>query len=139
MVATPEPSSGDTTRSPIVGCTIGSIVCAFLAVGIIAAYLPQAVPLMWPMVFLGVSGALLVAALILLARLRHFAWSLFFAVARWIIVLTAVFVAMTVFVFVVDGTDGLTLTVMAIVLILTAINVPILVGFSVARHERVAS
>ncbi|MCL5946568.1 MAG: hypothetical protein M1298_00890 [Chloroflexi bacterium] len=139
MVTTPEPYRGDTTRSPIVGCTIGSIVCAFLAIGIIAAYLPQAVPLVWPVAFLVASGVLLVAAIILLSRLRHFAWAMFFAVARWMAVLTMIFVAMTVLVFIVDATGGLTLAVMAIVLVLTAIDVPILVGFSVARHERVTS
>ncbi|MCL4508628.1 MAG: hypothetical protein M1296_03770 [Chloroflexi bacterium] len=136
MVGTPEPYSGDTTRSPIVACTIGSIVCSFLAIGIIAAYLPQAVPLVWPLAFLAASGVLLATAIVCLLRLRQFAWPLFFAVARWILVLTAVFVVLSVYVFTVDGTNGVTLTVLAIVLVLTALNVPILVGFSVARHER---
>jgi len=131
-----EPYLGDTSRSPVVGCMLASIVCAFLSVGIIAAYLPRPAPLPWSIGFLVASAALLAAALVFLLRRRGFAWRLFFAVARWILALTLVFTAMAVYVFVSDGTPLKTMAIMAIVLLLTAIDIPVLVGFSVARHER---
>jgi hypothetical protein len=137
-VSGPTPYAGDTTRSLVVSCTISSLVCAFLGVGVIAAYLPGAPPLAWPIGFLVASGVLLLAALAFLARHRPFAWPLFFAVARWVALVTLIFSAMAVYIFVSDGTSGLTLAIMTIVLVLAAIDVPILIGFSVARHERVA-
>jgi hypothetical protein len=130
------PYVGDTSRSPVVGCTLASIVCAFLSVGIIAAYLPRPVPLTWPVGFLIASVVLLAAALGFLLRRRSFAWWLFFRVARWVLVLTLVFTAMAVYVFVLDGTPVKTMAIMAAVLLLTAIDIPVLIGFSVARHER---
>lgn len=132
-----EPYVGDTSRSPIVTCAIGSIVCAFLAVGIEASYLPKSAPLAWPIAFLGVSGVLSLATAGLLMRLRQFAWQLFFAVARWVLVLTSIFAAMAMYVFIADGTGGTQLTILVIVLLLAALNIPMLLGFSVARHERV--
>jgi hypothetical protein len=136
MVTQDRPYLGDTSRSPIVAATIGSIVSAFLAVGFIASYLPRPAPMAWPVGFLIASGLLWVAGLALLLRLQRFAWSLFFAVARWISVLTVLFAGMAVYVFIADGTSGGTLAVMVTVLVLAAINIPIVVGFSVARHER---
>jgi len=131
-----EPYLGDTSRSPVVGCMLASIVCAFLSVGIIAAYLPRPAPLSWSVGFLVASAALLAGALVFLLRRRHFAWRLFFAVARWVLVLTLVFTAMAVYVFVSDGTPATTLAIMAVVLLLAAVDIPVLIGFSVARHER---
>ena len=132
-----EPYLGDTSRSPVVGCMLASIVCAFLSVGIIAAYLPRPVPLSWSVGFLLASAALLAVALVFLLRRRNFAWRLFFAVARWVLVLTLVFAGMAVYVFVSDGTPATTMAIMAVVLLLTAVDIPVLIGFSVARHERV--
>lgn len=130
------PYAGDTTRSPIVTSTIASIVCAFLAIGILASYLPQSPPLGWSVAFLVASVLLLAAAIVLLSRRRNFAWPLFFTVARWVLVLTGIFIAMALFVFIVDGTSGAPLAIMASVLVLAAVDVPLLLGFSVARHER---
>lgn len=127
---------GDTSWSPVVGCTIGSIVSSFLSLGIIAAYLPKSPPAVWPLGLLGASAALLLTAIALLAARPGFAWRLFFQVARWVVVLTAVFAAMAVYVFVSDGTPRSTLAILATVLGLAALNVPLLIGFSVARHER---
>jgi hypothetical protein len=137
-VSAPAPYLGDITRSPVVACAISSLVCAFLGIGMIAAYLPDAPPLAWPAGFLVASAVLLLAALAFLARRRPFAWRLFFAVARWVTLVTAIFSAMAVYIFVADGTSGTTLAIMAAVLVLSAIDIPLLIGFSVARHERVA-
>jgi hypothetical protein len=76
------------------------------------------------------------AAIVLLSRRRNFAWALFFTVARWVLMLTGIFIAMALFVFIVDGTSGAPLAIMASVLVLAAVDVPLLLGFSVARHER---
>lgn len=130
------PYAGDTSRSPVVTAVIGSLVCAFLGVGVIAAYLPAQVPLGWPVGFLAASVLLLLGGLMFLWRRRPFAWPLFFAVARWVLLVTLIFSAMAVYVLVFDGTSGVTLAVMTAVLVLSAVDIPILIAFNVARHER---
>jgi hypothetical protein len=139
MVNAPEPYAGDTTRSPVVVCTIGSIVCALVSVGIIVAYMPRPVPLAWSWGFLGAAAVLLLAALVSLLRRRSFAWRRFFIVARWVLLLTLVYAGMLEYVFVHDGGRGKPLIIMTILLLLTAIDIPILWAFSVARHERIPS
>ncbi len=89
MVSTPEPYAGDTTRSPVVVCAIGSIVCAIVSVGILVFYVPRPGSLAWASGFLAASAALLLAALVSLLRRRPFAWRRFFTVARWVLLLNS--------------------------------------------------
>lgn len=135
MVRAAAPYVGDTGRSPVVACLVGSLVCAFLGIGVIAAYLPAPVPVGWPIGFLAASVALLAAATGLLRLRRRFAWALFFAVARWVFVGTSIFSLMGVYVMVYDGTSRLALNVMIAVLLLSAIDIPLVIAFNVARHE----
>lgn len=139
MVSTPEPYAGDTTRSTVVVCAIGSIICAIVSVGILVFYVPRPGSLAWASGFLAASAALLLAALVSLLRRRPFAWRRFFTVARWVLLLTLVYAGMLEYVFVFDGARGKPLIIMTIVLLLTAIDIPILWAFSVARHERIPS
>lgn len=129
------PWLGDTTRSPVMLCVVGAIVASFVAVGFIAAYLPRRAPLDVPVALLVVSGVLTVAGAALLLRRQGFAWDVFTSVARWIVLVTLIFAAMAEYVFAYDKTTGSPLVIMTVVLLLAAINVPIAVGFSVARHE----
>jgi len=127
---------GDTTFSLVVPGTIASIVCAFLSVGIIAAYLPRHVSLAWPVAFLIASVVFLAVAVVALARRRNVAWERFRTVAKWVLILTGIFAAMAEFMFIYDRTPGTTLAILTAVLILSAVDIPVLLGFSVARHER---
>ncbi|HUZ22072.1 MAG TPA: hypothetical protein VMU75_16050 [Acidimicrobiales bacterium] len=138
MVSAPAGDAGDTTRSPIVALAVGAIVTAFVSVGYIAAYMPRNAPLAVPVALLVASGVMSLGAIVLLTRLRRFAWHLFFNVARWVLALTFVFAAMAEYVFAYDDTRGTPLVILTVVLILAAVNIPVVLGFSVARHERVA-
>lgn len=133
------PYVGDTTRSLIVTASIGAIVFSFLSIGFQAAYLPKAAPLTLPVTFLVISCLLSATAVFLLSRRTEFAWTLFLAVSRWVLVLTGIFAVMAIYIFVADGTRGKPLAILVAVLVLAAINIPMLLGFSVARHERVAA
>ncbi len=137
MVNAPEPYVGDTTRSPVVAFAIGSIACALVSVGILIFYVPHPASLAWASGFSGGSAALLLAAMVSLLRRRPFAWRQFFIVARWVFLLTMVYTGMLEYVIVYDGARGKPLIIMTIVLLLTAIDIPILWAFSVARHERI--
>jgi hypothetical protein len=132
---THEPYLGDTTHSPIRLFAMGSLVCAMLSAGIMAAYVPRPAPLGWSTGFLVASAVLLVAAVVGMLRRRNFAWSRFFSVAKYVVLMTVVISAMLEYVFVYDGMRGNPLVIMSVVLAITAIDVPILWGFAVARHE----
>jgi hypothetical protein len=139
MTNTGEPYVGDTTHSPIRLFAIGSLVCAIVSAGILAAYAPRPAPLGPSEGFLVASGVLLLACVAGLLRRRSFAWSRFFTVAKFVVLMTVVISAMLEYVFVFDGMRGGSLAIMSTVLAITAIVIPILWGFSVARHERVPS
>lgn len=136
---TNQPYLGDTTRSPIRLFAIGSLACAILSAGILAAYAPRPAPLGPSEGFLVASAVLLLACAAGVLRRRNFAWSRFFTVAKYVVLMTVVISAMLEYVFVFDGMRGTALVIMSIVLAITAIDIPILWGFSVARHERVPS
>ncbi len=93
----------------------------------------------WAYAFLIASGTLTLGAIWLKKMRQGFAWKLFFTVAKWVFVLTSVFTAMGVYIMAYDKLRGTTLLVMIAVLLLAAVNVPILIGFAVGRHERVAN
>jgi len=137
MMDNHEPYQGDTTRSPIRLFAIGSLVCAIVSAGILAAYAPRPAPLGPSEGFLIGSAVLLVACVAGLLRRRNFAWNRFFTVAKFVVLMTVVVSAMLEYVFIFDGMRGGALAIMSIVLAITAIDIPILWGFAVARHERV--
>jgi hypothetical protein len=59
----------------------------------------------------------------------------FFKVARWVFLYMFVLSGVGEFVLVFDGTRGTPLLVLTLTILLFLINIPMLWGFSVARHE----
>ncbi len=123
--------------APIAELAISSMA-AMLAGGVyLAAHLPKPPPL-GPAVGLLIGGSSLTAlAVFMLARLRPFAWHTFFLVGRWAFAAYVVIAGLLGFVFVFDGTRGAILAVLVLTLLVFAIDVPMIVAFTVARHEQV--
>ncbi|MBA3844416.1 MAG: hypothetical protein H0X39_17675 [Actinobacteria bacterium] len=130
------PSLVDRRLPPIT--EIGALSMIAIAGGVIylAAYLPRHAPLWFAIVLLGVAAALQVTNVILLSRLSDFAWGRFFQVARWALLAYAIIAGMIEFAFVFDHTRGAQLVVMTTMLALFMLNVPVLIGFTVARYQR---
>jgi hypothetical protein len=101
----------------------------------IASKLPGEVPLTLPVIFLAASALLMAVNLAALARVPGFNWDAFFAVAKWALVAYCVIAAMLEFVFVNDGTRGGVLVVLTLSLLVYAVHVPLLIGFTVARYQ----
>jgi hypothetical protein len=76
---------------------------------------------------------------VLLTRLREFAWPVFFRVAKWSLLAYAVMYGMLEFTFIYDHVPGSTLVVLTLMLVVIAIDVPLLFGFSVARYAEAPS
>lgn len=101
----------------------------------LSARLPERVPLTPAVVLLALSAVLMAANLLSLRRVQGFAWGRFFAVARWALLAYFVTAGLIEFVFVENHVSGGTLVVLTLSLVVYAIHVPALIGFTVARYH----
>ena len=100
----------------------------------LASRLPHPAPLPLLIALLAAAAVLVLTDVVLLARLRDFAWPLFFQVAGWSLLAYSVMYGILEFTFVYDHVTGSTLVVMTLMLMVIAIDIPLLFGFSVARY-----
>lgn len=131
---TPAPSPGSDRKLPPVAETAVVSICLMLVGGIyLAAQLPGHPGLVLPAVLVGAGGLLTVADLVVLSRIRPFAWGTFFLVIKWALVAYAVIAGVLEFVFVRDHTPGATMAVLTATLVVFAVDVPTVLAFTVAR------
>jgi len=120
---------------PIAQVAMG-VMALVLAGGIyIAAYLPRRAPLGPAVALLAAAGALLVVNAVQLSRLSDFDWHTFRQVSGWALAAYVVIAGMIEYVFVYDGTKGTMLLVMTAMIVVFAVDIPVLLGFSVARYQ----
>lgn len=100
-----------------------------------AAHLPRHVPQGPTITLLVAAGVLLGVNIVLLARIEHFAWQVFRLVAGWVLVAYLVIAGMLEYVFVYDNTSGTQLVILSLMLAVFALDIPLLLGFSVARFQ----
>ncbi len=104
----------------------------------LAAHLPEQVPLTPAIVLLAASALLLAGNLAALARTEGFAWKRFFEVARWALLAYVVIAGMIEYAFLRDDVSGGPLVVLTLSLVVFAVHVPVLIGFTVARYAQPA-
>jgi hypothetical protein len=109
----------------------------------LSAHLPRHVPI-GPAVALLVASVLVLAANIFaLSRVKDFDWPRFFEVGKWSLLAYVVIAGMIEYVFLRNHVRGGTLVVLTLSLVVFAVHVPMLVGFTVARYtdpdDRVAA
>ena len=114
---------------PVTEVAIASMALIVIGGIWIASHLPHHVPLA-PAVAL-----LVVFNVVSLRRVPDFNWASFFGVAKWAGLAYAITAGMLLYVFVKDGTSGGQLVVLTLSLVVYAIHVPLLIGFTVARYE----
>ena len=139
MVNTIQPYAEDRKSSPVIACIIGTVISCILAASFIIAHMPGPAPIWGSVIWVGIAAALTIVTIVLILRKRPFARKLFFTVAKWVFLYILVLTGMGEYVIVFDGTRGEPLVVMTIILLLFLVNIPMLWGFSVARHERILS
>jgi hypothetical protein len=100
----------------------------------LSSHIPQHVPLAPAVVLLSASAALLAINVVLLTRVKGFAWDRFFQVAKWSLLAYVVIAGMIEYVFLRNNLSGGPLIVLTLSLVIFAVHVPILVGFTVARY-----
>ena len=100
----------------------------------LSSHLPQHVPLAPAVVLLVLSVLLLVGNLLALARVKEFAWDRFFQVGKWSLLAYVVIAGMIEYVFLRNHLSGGPLVVLTLSLVVFAVHVPTMVGFTVARY-----
>jgi hypothetical protein len=131
------PAGTATTRKlpPIAEIAVGSIVLMLTGGVYLAAHLPGHPALAVPIALVA-AGALATAAdVVLLSRIQPFAWPVFFLVFRWALVAYLVIAGILGFVFVHDHTPAATMAVLAATLAVFAVDVPLILAFTVARFQ----
>jgi hypothetical protein len=127
-----------TRKLPPIGEVAMATIAVVVAGGIyLASYLPRRAPLGPAFAILGVAAALLVGNIFTLSRLRDFAWDKFFLVAKWATIAYLIVAGMLEYVFVFDHTRGSVLVILTLMLTIFAVNIPMLLAFSVARYQPV--
>ena len=101
----------------------------------LTAHLPSHVPLGPAFALLAASVVVLAINIVLLSRVRDFAWQRFFQIVKWSFLAYVVIAGMLEYVFLRNHTSGGSLVVLTLSLAVFAVNVPMLVGFTVARYD----
>lgn len=122
---------------PVSQLCVGSMVLVIIGGIYLAAYLPGKPSLVLPGVLTGLAAALMVGNMVTLSQLRRFAWPMFFKVGRWALLAYIITSGMIELVFVVDGTPRPVLLLLTLMLAIYAVDIPLLLAFSVARYQPV--
>jgi hypothetical protein len=126
---------GDGPLPPIQQIAVAVLVLIVIGGIYTAAHLPRHVPQGPTIVLLIAAGVLLVVNAVLLSRLQPFNWQVFRQVAGWVLAAYVVIAGMLEYVFIYDHTRGTQLVVLSLMLAVFAFDIPMLLGFSVARFQ----
>ena len=99
----------------------------------LASHIPNPVPLAPAIALLAASALLLATNLLLLARVSDFPWRRFFDVAKWALLAYSIIAGMIEYAFLRNHLKGGALVVLTLSLVVFAVHVPTLIGFTVAR------
>jgi hypothetical protein len=104
----------------------------------LSAHLPRHVPLGPAIALLAASALLLAGNLLALSRVKGFAWGRFLDVAKWALLAYAISAGLIEYSFLQNGLRGGALVVLSLSLVVYAVHVPMLIGFTVARYDEPA-
>jgi hypothetical protein len=124
---------------------LGMLSLSLIVIGgiYLSAHLPRHVPLGPAVALLAASALVFAGNVFALSRVRDFAWDRFFEVGKWSLLAYVVIAGLIEYTFLQDHIRGGALVVLTLSLVVFAVHVPMLVGFTVARYadpdERVAA
>lgn len=127
--------AGSRALPPVTQLGMASLALIVIGGIYLAAHIPDEVPLTPAMILLAGSTALLAINMALLARVKGFHWQRFFDVFKWALLAYVVTAGMILYVFLRNDLSGGTLVVLTLSLVVYALHVPILIGFTVARYD----
>jgi hypothetical protein len=115
---------------------IGMASLALIVAGgvYLAANITTDISLTPAVVLLALSFLLLAGNLLALSRVRGFNWPRFLEVAKWALLAYAITAGIIEFTFLRNDVSGGPLVVLTLSLVVYAVHVPMLIGFTVARY-----
>ena len=118
---------------------IGSVGLLFSIAGVIylSSYVPGHPSLAPAIGLLGASAAIVGGNVLILSRIPHFAWPMFWQVWRWTMLAYAIIAGMLMYVFIYDQIPTGQLTLLVLTLAVFAVDIPVMLAFSVARYQQV--
>ncbi len=135
QIPTPSVSLADRKLPPIAEMIVVSMALVISSGIYLASHLPQRASLVPVTVLLVVAGFSTLSAVLAVSRLRDFNWRVFFLVLRWAMVAYVIIGGILEFVFIFDHTRGSMLLVFTLSLAIFALDIPLLLSFSVARYQ----
>ena len=120
---------------PVTALAMASLALIVAGGIYLSAHLPDHVPLGPAVALLAASAIVLGVNVFLLSRVRDFDWERFFEVGKWSLLAYVVIAGMIEYVFLRNHVRGGTLVVLTLSLVIFAVHVPMLVGFTVARYS----
>jgi hypothetical protein len=133
-----EPDAEDLRQADLPPVMPIAIVTLALTVSggiVVAAQYGRPAQLTAPTILLGLAAVLLLVNAVLIARIRAFAWPVFFRVLGWALLAYAVIAGILEYVFVYDHTPARLLALFSALLVLFALDVPLMLSYSVARWQ----
>ncbi len=124
----------DREYPPVTALAMASLTLIVAGGIYLASHLPNHVSLTPAVVLLACSALLLALNLFLLWRVRGFAWDRFVEVGKWSLLAYVAIAGMIEYVFLRNHLRGGPLIVLTLSLVVFAVHVPTLVGFTVARY-----
>lgn len=115
---------------------VGMLSLALIVAGgiYLSAHLPEHVPLGPAIALLIASAVLMVINLLSLTRVPGFAWQRFADVAKWALLAYVITAGLIEYSFLQNHLRGGALVVLTLSLVVYAVHVPVLIGFTVARY-----
>lgn len=131
------PAHGDTGERedlpPVTQLAMTSLALIVIGGIYLASHIPKHVPLAPAVALLAASALLFAVNVLLLYRVEGFPWGRFFAVAKWAMLAYAIIAGTIEYAFLRDELKGGPLVVLTLSLVVFAVHVPLLIGFTVAR------
>jgi hypothetical protein len=120
---------------PVTAVAMASLALIVAGGIYLAAHLPEHVSLGPAVALLAASALLLIGNMVSLSRVKDFNWQRFYQVAKWSLLAYVVIAGMIEYAFLQDHVSGGALVVLTLSLVVFAVHVPMLVGFTVARYD----
>ena len=119
---------------PVTGIAMTSLALIVAGGIYLSAHLPRHVPIGPAVVLLVLSALLMAYNIYSLTRVKDFPWDRFFGVAKWSLLAYLVIAGLIEYAFLKNHLSGAPLVVLTLSLLIFAIHVPTLLGFTVARY-----
>ena len=133
-----EPAAEDLRQAdypPVMPIAITTLILIVAGGTVVAAQYGRMPHLTIPTILLGAAAALLIVNIVLVLRIKEFARPVFFRVLGWALLAYLVIAGILEDVFIFDHTPGNLLALFSGLLLLFALDVPLMLAYSVARWQ----